>query len=119
MKGVGNGSFVFEIDGSERIIDEMSVDVVLQIVELLFRIAQGVFHDGQSLIELAKISLGEVKDVKAFVHLLFWDACQHGVAPMEVGTDTFRVLPFDIVQRDAVPSQLFLQLCDRFFPALA
>ena len=121
MKGVNDSSFIGEICGSERVVDELAVDVVFQIVQLLSRISDVMQHHGKHVVELCEVGLCEVKHREALIHLLFRQVLQHRIAPMEVVADIFRIFLLNSNKCYAVAAQLFMKLGKRvlFFPVLA
>ena len=112
VQRVGRGDLVFEIHCGERVADVVCVDVVLKVVQLGLDEGHVVLHDGQHLVELAKVSLGEVEHVETVADLVLGNELQHGVAPMEVGFDIVGILPLDPVERQTVLIELFQQLGD-------
>ena len=124
MQGVGSGLFVVQVFLGERVAEVMGVDVLLEEVQLLADVRQVVAHDGQQLVELAEIGLGEVEDVEIVVDLLLRHEGQHGVAPAELVAQRHLIALLERLEGDAVFLQLGTDAWDgavgsRFGPAPA
>ncbi len=112
VQGVGGGFLVVEVFVGEGVAEVMGVKVVLEEVQLGLDVPQVLVHDGEHLVELAEVGLGQVEDVEVLVDLFFGDEGEHGVAPPELGAEGGLVAFLELQEGDAVFSQLRLDAGD-------